>query len=461
MNKYLIYLLLLITVCFVSCKKDINNEIIQQGTLQFGLNSTQQKSMLKSTASDATPSSFLISITDTKGNVVIESKKIAVINMNGSYLSEPLSLTIGNYNITKFAVLNSSDSVIYATPLSSSKLAYLVKTPLPIAFSISKDIVTKMVPEVLSVKNTKPEDFGYNSFSFVIVNTFDFLSSVMIYNESTRKWELTTAQILINATDGTIAYEGTLDANTNLIRLRDSSTSFIITVSKSNYATYIDTLSAEELKLYFCSEDKGPLIIRLQQSMKVVDIEGNEYRTVKIGKQIWMVENLKVTKYNDGTPIPNVTDDAAWTSLTTPGYCWYNNDISNKNPYGALYNWYAVNTGKLAPQGWHVPTDADWTTLATFIGGRNAGGKLKEVGTTHWLSPNTEATNETSFTALPGGYRYIGFSSINSAGYYLSTTQATNTVANGKSWYLFNNSNFLSDHSNGKSYGYSVRCVKD
>ena len=116
--------------------------------------------------------------------------------------------------------------------------------------------------------------------------------------------------------------------------------------------------------------------------------------------------NLKTTKYNDGTSIPNVTNDTSWSNLTTGAYCWYNNDVSYKNPYGALYNWYAVNTGKLAPKGWHVPSDAEWTTLITYLGGESiAGGKLKEAGTTHWLSPNTEATNSTGFSALPGGRR--------------------------------------------------------
>jgi len=124
---------------------------------------------------------------------------------------------------------------------------------------------------------------------------------------------------------------------------------------------------------------------------KVTDIDGNVYDTVKIGTQIWIIENLKTTKYNDGTSIPMVTDSAAWINLTTPGYCWHKNtSASYKNTYGALYNWYAVNTGKLAPKGWHVPSDAEWTTLITYLGGDSiAGGKMKETGMSHWFSPNT------------------------------------------------------------------------
>ena len=134
------------------------------------------------------------------------------------------------------------------------------------------------------------------------------------------------------------------------------------------------------------------------------DFDGNNYPVGQIGTQIWMVENLKTTRYNDGTDILSITDNTTWENLITPGYCFYNNGVVNKNTYGALYNWYAVNTGKLAPKGWHVPTNDEYTTLITFLGGESvASSKLKESGTSHWQSPNTEATNQSGFTALPGG----------------------------------------------------------
>ena len=139
----------------------------------------------------------------------------------------------------------------------------------------------------------------------------------------------------------------------------------------------------------------------------VTDYDGNHYSSVLIGSQIWMAENLKTIKYNDGTAIPLVTDATEWSNLTTHGYCWYNNDEATYgDTYGALYNWYTVETGNLCPTGWHVPTDAEWTELIDYLGGESvAGGKLKETGTTHWNSPNPGATNETGFTTLPGGYR--------------------------------------------------------
>lgn len=201
-------------------------------------------------------------------------------------------------------------------------------------------------------------------------------------------------------------------------------------------------------------------------SETVTDIDGNIYQTVIIGTQVWMVENLKTTKYNDGTNIQNVTDNKIWESLVNPAYCWHNNDIGFKTPYGALYNWYALNTGKLAPKGWHVPTDDEWTTLINHLGGTNvAGGKLKEAGTSHWLSPNT-ATNETGFTAIPnssrsntGTFWAIG----NGAKWWNSTEYNINNQVLGKFIMIGGNSGSGSiiKGSGIKQQGYPVRCVKD
>ena len=198
------------------------------------------------------------------------------------------------------------------------------------------------------------------------------------------------------------------------------------------------------------------------QAQTVKDIDGNVYKTATIGTQVWMAENLRTTKYNDGTAIPLVTDDKAWDALTTPAYCWYKNDaIANKNTYGASYNWYTVGINKLCPKGWHVPTDAEWTTLTTYLGGEIvAGGKLKETGTTHWESPNTGATNETGFTALSGGDREFGvFSYIGYSGYWWSATGINATEARYRSM-NYHNSN-VKRNSIFKKIGYSVRCLRD
>ena len=169
------------------------------------------------------------------------------------------------------------------------------------------------------------------------------------------------------------------------------------------------------------------------------DGDFNIYPVVTIGTQTWMAENLKTTKYNDGTAIPNVTDNTTWSTTTSGAYCDYSNSSAYSNTYGRLYNWYAVastNPKNVCPTGWHVPTDAQWTTLSTFLGGEGvAGGKLKETSTTHWLTPNTSATNETGFTALPGGYRnHSGtFGLIGNTGFWWSSTVGGTTFA----WYRY------------------------
>ncbi|MBW6534936.1 MAG: fibrobacter succinogenes major paralogous domain-containing protein [Mariniphaga sp.] len=196
---------------------------------------------------------------------------------------------------------------------------------------------------------------------------------------------------------------------------------------------------------------------------KLTDIDGNVYNTVTIGSQIWMVENLKVTKFNDGTVIPYVTNQLEWSDLTSSGYCFYDNNLSNKNIYGALYNGYAVSTGKLCPTGWHVPTNKEWIILTDYLGGENiAGGKLKEIGTIHWSSPNEGATNETGYTALPGGYRStsnINFRQIKTDGFWWSST---NFGYNGAYYRQMRSSfKYVFGEGSGKAAGFSVRCIKD
>jgi uncharacterized protein (TIGR02145 family) len=193
------------------------------------------------------------------------------------------------------------------------------------------------------------------------------------------------------------------------------------------------------------------------------DIEGNRYKTVKIGNQVWMAENLRTGTFNDGTTIPQVADATAWENLTTSGYCWFNNDHTTYGAvYGALYNWYTVNTGKLCPNGWHVPTDAEWTTLTTYLGIESvAGGKMKETGTTHWRSPNTGATNESGFSALPGGGRYGSgnFGSVGYYGYWWSSMEGSTDYAYGRGLGCYDAS--VGRYYDGKGTGFSVRCLRD
>jgi uncharacterized protein (TIGR02145 family) len=194
----------------------------------------------------------------------------------------------------------------------------------------------------------------------------------------------------------------------------------------------------------------------------VRDLDGNVYRTVQIGQQTWMAENLKTTQYSDGQPIPRIMDDSEWETFTQGGYCYYNNEFSIKYLYGALYNWNAVKTGLLCPSGWHVPAEADWTILTDYLGGESeAGGKLKESGTTHWESPNTGATNETGFTALPGGSRLTNseFYGIGVNGIWWSATESPGDFA--YFHYMSGDEQNMRTFDGSQKNGYSVRCVKE
>ncbi|MDX2415311.1 MAG: fibrobacter succinogenes major paralogous domain-containing protein [Bacteroidales bacterium] len=208
-----------------------------------------------------------------------------------------------------------------------------------------------------------------------------------------------------------------------------------------------------------------------ESSATITDIDGNVYKTVIIGTQTWMKENLKVTKYNNGTPIPLVTDDSEWIKLSREedvedrdAFCWYENDKPTYgDTYGALYNWYAAETGTICPTGWHVPTDVEWTTLIDYLGGESeAGGKMKEAGMAHWRDPNEGADNESGFTALPGGSRsnvYGNFSGIESHCGWWSQPKTGETSSRTLS-ISFNNES-VGRGTTFKEQGHAVRCIKD
>jgi uncharacterized protein (TIGR02145 family) len=192
----------------------------------------------------------------------------------------------------------------------------------------------------------------------------------------------------------------------------------------------------------------------------VTDADGNTYKTVIIGTQTWMAENLRTTKYNDGTDIPVYPQ---YGTLTSPAYCWFNDTIPFKNTYGYLYNWYAVNTGKLAPIGWRVPSDSDWMVLNNYYGGDSISGyKLKEAGNLHWRSPNVGSDNSSGFTALPGGDvmgNGIGILDFQ-YGYWWTSTQYKNGY---DAWAYCMSSCFSKNERGymGWRLGLSVRCIKN
>jgi len=216
-------------------------------------------------------------------------------------------------------------------------------------------------------------------------------------------------------------------------------------------------------------------IIDKEFSESVSDIVGNSYRTIKIGTQVWMTENLKTTKYNNGIEIPNITTDSLWVNLNSGAFCWYNNDLSFKNKYGALYNWFAVNTGNLCPVGWHVPTDEEWKILEGSVDsqfsvgdtiwnrnwnrGFDVGRRL--MATSGWDSDGN-GTNDFNFSALPGGERLKRngrFFISDTNGFWWSSTEYDESSAMYRS--LLYSVEYMFRFYHPKGFGFSVRCIKD
>jgi uncharacterized protein (TIGR02145 family) len=196
---------------------------------------------------------------------------------------------------------------------------------------------------------------------------------------------------------------------------------------------------------------------------KVKDFDGNEYKTVTIGTQVWMAENLHTTHYSTGESIAEIKDDTLWANAVEGAWCMNNHEPKLSAIYGYLYNWYAVTPAKkLCPDGWHIPTANEWKKLETFLGGPgSAGGKLKEAGTSKWLEPNSDADNISHFSGLPGGSRNSdgSFNPVGETGHWWTSNEFAPTTA----WHrqLYNNAGFIDNVYAVKNEGCSVRCLKD
>jgi uncharacterized protein (TIGR02145 family) len=241
----------------------------------------------------------------------------------------------------------------------------------------------------------------------------------------------------------------------------------VISASSQNITNVANPLNVQDAATKAYVDAIQSQITMLKNTLKaggiVTDYDGNVYNTVVIGTQTWMAENLKVTHFNDGTRISLNVANPFYNSDSSL-YCWLNNDLGNKDIYGALYNWTCALNNKLCPVGWHVPSDTEWNTLESFLGINVAGDKLKEFGTIHWSSPNTGATNETGFTALPGGMRvggtpYLFYSSPGSVGYWWGTTHWVFTLGYNSDGSIVNMAEAYMDFEG--AIGLSVRCLKN
>jgi len=253
---------------------------------------------------------------------------------------------------------------------------------------------------------------------------------------------------------------------------------FVFYLSGISSAQTMEIHSGEGKGVYYLADvDSIIFDVPYDTTGTVTDIDGYVYKTVKIGDQWWMAENLRVTRYRNDDTIPNVTNSLAWFELSSGAYCNYDNDTTYVATYGRLYNWYAVDDSRnIAPEGWHVPSDEEWKELEMYLGmsrseadraasndprGTDEGGKLKEAGTTHWQSPNTGATNSSGFTALPGGNRgiafgffYMGFNAI-----FWTSTQYDSDRAWIRS--LQSKISTVYNWHEQKYNGFSIRCVRD
>jgi len=279
-------------------------------------------------------------------------------------------------------------------------------------------------------------------------------------------------KVVSNPFEATVTVDGIVKGKTPLV-IRE------LTAGIHNLVVSLSGYNKHSQKVIIKSNHLVNLDVTLEEYVfqygSVTDIDGNTYKTIKIGDQWWMAENLKVSHYRNGDAIPTGHSNSEWADLSTGAYVVYDDNERNSEPYGYLYNWYAVDDNRnIAPAGWHIPTDDEWKELEIYLGmsqsaankfgwrDTDEGGKLKETGTAHWNSPNTGATNESGFTALPGGYRGSydgGYYDLGNSGSFWSSTEdnSHNAWSRRRSYYY---SGVYRGNSNKES-GFSVRCVRD
>lgn len=442
---------------FLTCDKDNLKEV--ESEFEFVINGakTGSISLLKNSETQNFDQVRKIVLTikkadgsDTKYNFT----EITVYNFNGILYSQRISLGVGNYQLTEFFLVDAYDSILYVTPSESSIAAQNCSTPLPINLNLIANKVQQVNVDVLSFKGKTPEDFGLVRFNVNEVKTFAIRIGVL--DSSTDEYIAPKLAVTSQAYSYNINLQAVAN---NLITLKDGLTNYTLTVEKSNYETFTETYTAEELKNYIETPENSPLLIilnRIPVAETVTDIDGNVYRTVTICGKTWMAENLKTTRYNDGSSIIKDPQRFGIAGLN------YNSDVET---YGLFYNWFAVNTGKLAPEGWHVPSIDEWRALVNCVNGD--GGNLKETGTLHWLTPNTGATNSSGFTGLPAGYFYYIEEDMGYSAYFWTTSiwDSEDPAAELYAWHGLLKYNSIGTYQNGffmeKDMGFSIRCVKN
>ncbi|WP_370089608.1 fibrobacter succinogenes major paralogous domain-containing protein [Ekhidna sp.] len=455
-------LALIIAICF-SCGKD-DNPSNDTGKLNFSLSPSKDNEGRIEEGSFANAVAVLITIETSEGeSTAYDRESIDLFEINGQLITEKISLLSGNYKLTEFLVVDAENNITHIAPLEGSNQAQNVSNPLPINFSIIGNDVTEVLVEVISTEGLVAEDFGLVGFNLTEVPVFSFLINV---SEQGNLDSFLEATLNITSTDYEYTEELIAIAN-NSVTIKDGFDTYDIEILKEGYHSYNETYTIESLYTY----GDTPLTIEITPigipGEDLVDArDGKTYKTIHLGTQLWMAENLRATTYNDGNPIEYPgTNITAWEDNTTGAYAWYDH---TETEYGPLYNWYAVNTGKLCPTGWHIPTDEEWNELGTYLGGGSiAGSKMKETGTEHWEAPNSDATNASGFNAIPAGWAYYvngHFSYLRERAVFWSSEEGYN-ADHGISRHLVSGDErlirYTSSNSSNKGNGFSCRCIKD
>jgi len=470
------YLILLVIFILFSCNKlseNIDNEkIVHKETLtgyaQKGpyLNGSSITIFELDENLNQTGKTFVTQISDNTGLFSLNDldliSQYVLLKVDGYYFNEVKGEN-ENSPLTLYALSDITDlstiNVNIMTYLEKNRIEYLINNG--IDFSVAKDSAQKELLRVFSIS----KDTISNSETLDISQAGDvnaILLAISVILQSNREIAYFT-ELLANFIND-FKEDGQIDTvmvkklyqKANLLsfstireNLENRYIEIGVTSEIANFENYINNFIQFQKQKY-------------EPPISVSDIDGNIYHGVYIGDQIWLNENLKVTHFCNGDPIPNVIG-AEWSSLTTGAYCDYDNNENNSTTYGRLYNWFATNDSRnLAPEGWHIPSDEEWQNLIEFIGGNSiASGKMKEQGTEHWNSPNAGATNESGFSALPSGSRssYGDFYGLFDVARFWFSSEYDSINA----WWadLVNwNSEFSIVYDN-KKYGNSVRCVRD
>ena len=465
---------------------DGGSEIIARGVV-WGINANPTVALSTKTLNGTGDGSFLSDVPGLEWETTYYVRAYAS-NASGTGYGDPITFTTAQVDITT----NSVTDLTLISAVSGGIIAEEGGTSV-----IARGVVWSTSPEPFVSLTTKTTD-GTNSGTFTsTLNGLDWNTTYYVrayatnssgtrygYEQTftTEPIDITTAPItditLISANSGgTITGEAGSSITGSGIVWDTSPNPTVSLVTKTDeglstgsFSSAISNLSPDVtyyVRAYVSNSTTTTYgqELNFKSLNSIIDFDGNSYKVVKIGTQIWMAENLKTTSYSDGTPIPNITDAGEWIGLTSGAYAYYNNDAATyQNPYGAIYNGYAVQMGNLCPGGWHIPSEDEWIQLATFVGGEAvAGGQLKETGTDHWDAPNTGATNNFGFTAVPSGHRWTdgGFYDINVGAQIWSSTDSEFTPGNIRIFGLSNLENNAIRPSYPQIYGAACRCVMD